>query len=397
MQKVVVANEKQVDKSAVEQAFFLLIRFEISKTDVCDAVKKSITAETMPLLYKISKLHDLAHLIGDALDKNGLLSVDADYKNKFLKERNLALFRYEQMNYECEKICKTLEENKIKFTLLKGAVLKKLYPMPWLRTSSDIDILIDKDETLKTQEVFTKHLNCSFEKECENTYSAHTKSGVHIEVHLDLTRDFKDGEIIDNVDNFLENYSGDYCKVLKNEIFYVHLLAHMVKHLVHGGCGVRSFLDIWIFNKKVQLNREILAGLLKEYNLETFESACFRLSEVWFNNASHDELTKNLEEFILHGGVYGNIENQVAVNKAKTDGKSSGLKKKIFLPYDQLKFTYPILEKHKWLTPFFEVVRWFRIVFKGRAKILKKELKANKKITKTEADKTAQLLQDLGL
>ena len=95
----------------------------------------------------------------------------------------------------------------------------------------------------------------------------------------------------------------------------------------------------------------------------------------------HDELTKNLEEFILHGGIYGNIENQVAVNKAKSGGKSSGLAKKIFLSYDQLKFIYPVLQKHKWLTPFFEVVRWFRIVFRGRSKILAKELKANKKIT----------------
>ena len=119
MQKVANATENQVDKHAVEQALFALIRFEITKTDVCDAVKNLITAETLPLLFKISKLHDLAHLIGDALDKNGLLNVDGDYKNKFLKERNLALFRYEQMNYECEKICQALEDNKIKFTLLK--------------------------------------------------------------------------------------------------------------------------------------------------------------------------------------------------------------------------------------------------------------------------------------
>lgn len=396
MQQVVEKTEN-IDKSVIEQALFSLIRFEINETDICDAVKNSITKETLPLLYKISKIHDLAHLIGDALDKNGLLNANADYKNKFLWERNLALFRYEQMNYECEKICQTLEENQIKFTLLKGAVLKKLYPMPWLRTSSDIDILIDKSGIDKTQEVFTKTLDCTFEKECENTYSAHTKSGVHVEVHLDLSRDFKSGEIIDNVDNFLQDYSGNYCKVLQNEIFYVHLLAHMAKHIIHGGCGVRAFLDIWIFNSKVSINREKLSKILNEYNLVKLENACYNLSKVWFENATHDDLTKTLEEFILHGGIYGNIENQVAVNKAKTDGKSSGLAKKIFLPYDQLKFTYPVLQKHKWLTPFFEVVRWFRIVFKGRSKILAKELKANKKITKTQAEKTANLLKDLGL
>ena len=92
MQKVVERTANLIDEKLVENAFFSLIRFEISKTDICDAVKNSITAETLPSLYKLSKLHDLAHLIGDALDKNGLLSVDADFKNKFLKERNIALF-----------------------------------------------------------------------------------------------------------------------------------------------------------------------------------------------------------------------------------------------------------------------------------------------------------------
>ncbi len=397
MQKVVDKTANLIDENVIKTAFFSLIRFEISKTDIGDAVKNSITAETLPLLYKISKLHDLAHLIGDALDKKGLLNIDGDYKNKFLRERNLALFRYEQMNYEYERVCKALNEEKITFTPLKGSIIKKLYPMPWLRTSSDIDILVNLSDLEKLEEIFTKKLDCTFVRECDNTYSVHTKSNVHLELHLDLTRDFAKGEIIDNLDKFLDNDNGSYCKVMKNEAFYLHLIAHMARHLAHGGSGVRSFLDIYIYRNKISLNNDILLSLLKEYNLETFEKVVNKLSKVWFDNDSHDDTTLALEEYILNGGIYGTIENQVAVNKAKTDGKSSGLFKKVFLPYKQLKFIYPILEKHKWLTPFYEVVRWFRIVFRGRAKILAKELKANKKVDKTQTEKTAKLLKDLGL
>ena len=384
-------------QKVVEKIFFSLIRYEINGEEMSCDVKNLISSETMPLLYKLSKLHDLAHLVGDVLDKNGLLNVDADFKNKFLKERNLALFRYEQMNYESENICKVLEEEKITFVPLKGSIIKKLYPMPWLRTSSDIDLLVNKADIEKLEEIFTNKLGFDFKKECENTYSVHTKSNVHLELHLDLTRDFQSGEIIDNLDKFLLDYSGNYCKVMKNEVFYLHLLAHMARHITHGGSGARSILDVWIFNSQVALDKEYLSSLLKEYNLDKFEKVVNKLSEVWFNGSSHDEITKTLEEFILHGGIYGNIENQVAVNKAKSGGKSSGLFKKIFLPYNQLKFIYPVLEKHKWLTPFFEVVRWFRIIFRGRSKILVKELKANKNITKTEAEKTAKFLKDLGL
>ena len=75
----------------------------------------------------------------------------------------------------------------------------------------------------------------------------------------------------------------------------------------------------------------------------------------------------------------------------------NGILKKIFLPYSQLKYAYPVLQKHKWLTPLFEVVRWFRIIFKGRAKILSKQLKANKQISEEQTDKTVNLLKQLGL
>ena len=57
----------------VEKVFFALLRFEINGDELCDEMKNLITPETLPALFKLSKRHDLAHLIGDALDKNGLL------------------------------------------------------------------------------------------------------------------------------------------------------------------------------------------------------------------------------------------------------------------------------------------------------------------------------------
>ena len=57
----------------VEKVFFALIRFEIKGDELCEDVKNLITPDVLPALFKLSKRHDLAHLIGDALDKNGLL------------------------------------------------------------------------------------------------------------------------------------------------------------------------------------------------------------------------------------------------------------------------------------------------------------------------------------
>ena len=47
----------------VEKAFFALIRFEINGDEFCDEIKNVITPEMLPALFKLSKRHDLAHLI----------------------------------------------------------------------------------------------------------------------------------------------------------------------------------------------------------------------------------------------------------------------------------------------------------------------------------------------
>lgn len=385
-------------KQPIEKIFISLVRYEITGEELSCDIKNLISAETLPLIYRLSKLHDLAHLIGDALDKSGLLHVDGNYKNKFLKERNLALFRYEQMRFEFDVITAEFEENQIPFTILKGSAIRNLYPAPWLRTSSDIDLLIDAKFIPQLKALFVDKLGYEFKREGDDTYSVFTKLGVHIEIHVDLSRDFKEGNFNSQIHEYLTAYNDSrYAKVLNHEAFYTHMLAHMAKHVIHGGCGVRAFLDIWLINKNWQFDHQKLTEILTKNNLLNFEKAVVDLSNVWFENCSRTPLSLDFEEFILHGGIYGNFENQIAVSKAKSDGKDSGILKKIFLPYSQLKYAYPVLQKHKWLTPIFEVVRWFRIIFKGRAKILSKQIKANKQVTEEQTDKTVNLLKQLGL
>ena len=84
----------------VSKILIALLRYEIKGTELCDEVKNAITAETLYSLYKISKRHDLAHLVADALEKNRLLPMQVDIKKRFLQERNMAIYRYEQMRFE---------------------------------------------------------------------------------------------------------------------------------------------------------------------------------------------------------------------------------------------------------------------------------------------------------
>ena len=74
-----------------------------------DTLKESITEQDLPELFKLAKKHDLAHIVGDSLDKIGVLKENSQARKVFLQERNMAVFRYEQLNYDLERISAGLE------------------------------------------------------------------------------------------------------------------------------------------------------------------------------------------------------------------------------------------------------------------------------------------------
>lgn len=110
-----------------------------------DAQIFSLSDQELARLYQLSKTHDLAHLTGDALIKNGVIQ-NAEIKTKLEKQRMLAVYRYEKFSYGLTKLCGALEQAEIPFIPLKGSVLRQYYPEPWMRTSCDIDVLVHEED-----------------------------------------------------------------------------------------------------------------------------------------------------------------------------------------------------------------------------------------------------------
>ena len=171
----------------------------------------------------------------------------------------------------------------------------------------------------------------------------------------------------------------------------------MANHFYGGGCGIRPFLDLWILDYKVEHDTQKREALLQKGGMLTFALVARSLAGVWFSGQTHTELTRKMEAFILGGGVYGNMENMAAVQQAKKGGKIQFILYKIFMPYSLLKGHYPILQKHKYLLPFCQVARWFRLLSRNRWKRSLRELKTNAEISIEQVSSTADLLKVLGL
>jgi hypothetical protein len=132
-------------------------------------------------------------------------------------------------------------------------------------------------------------------------------------------------------------------------------------------------------------------ALLQEGGLSPLKETAEALADAWFLGGEWTPALRRLERFVLAGGVYGTIENRVVASKGKKGGKLGYVLSRLFLPYANLKELFPVLERHKWLTPFYQAVRWWRMIRDGRMGRTRRELSAVK-TADPEAVRDAELL-----
>lgn len=381
--------------SVNEQLFCVLRKVFLGTTKTNEI---SVTDEALDALFKLAKKHDIAHII--AL---GLKDVLPAKQDTFPVERMIfqAVYRYEQMNYDYIRLCETLEELEVPFIPLKGAVMRQFYPEPWMRTSCDIDILINQDDLERTVSKLVEECGYTYTGKCSHDVSLFTPNRHHIELHYDLIEDFVSTQasgVLKSVWNTTVPHENKrYWREMPDEMFYFYHISHMAKHVVTGGCGIRPLIDLWLLDRMDGADYLKRDDLLRQGNLWNFAAAARKLSKVWMEGAEKDEISAQLENYILYGGVYGNIENRIKVRQQK---KGRGLKyvfSRIIIPYSDIKLFYPILQKHRWLTPFMQVRRWCKLIFCGHLRRITKELRYESNMSDTEDADMQVILDKIGL
>ena len=380
-------------------ALFLALRYEVVGDDFSCEENFSFKNVDLSLLYNLSKGYDLAHIVADALDKKGLLDGNEEVKKLFIKERNMAIVRYEQRSYEYGEIQKAFIENEIPFFPLKGVVIQDLYPKKWMRTSCDIDVLVKEDHLNLAVQVLKEKLNYTLDKISKHDAQLISPSGVHLELHyslLDGEMKSKHFDLFEKVWEFDAN-NQSFERRMADEFFYGYFILHMARHVKEGGCGIKPFLDALLILEKANLNKEKCYEFLSKIELLAFAKEVESLLAVWFKDKKPTKLDKEFANFVILGGLYGTMENRVYVQTKRKKGKARLVMSRIFLPYEQLKFQYPIVQKHKILVPFYQVRRWFNLLNKNKRKLAKKEFETTISQNAKRGEKIEKLLKQLEL
>ena len=356
-----------------------------------------LSAEELAMLFKIAKLHDVANIVADGLD---IASTEETKPilTEFAKQKMLAMYRYMQIKNEARSIYSVFDEAKIAYMPLKGAVIRKYYDDPAMRTSADIDILVHIEDLDKATAVLNEKLEYEIGKKSRYDVSIHSPSGVHIELHFKLTSEDEqyDSALSTVWSTASLDIGSKYRYIMSNEMLVAYSVMHTAKHFRTGGCGVRFFLDLFLLDKNVEYDKEKLSEILGICELYKFYLEILNLSHVWFGNTEHTELTKKMQSYIMGSGIYGTLVNEVAISRGKTGSNFGYLIKRVFPPISKLSISYPKLKKAPILYPFYVIKRWFRIVFRGNKHAIN-ELKANSSLSEERINRISNLFEDLNL
>ena len=369
---------------------------ELVKSEICNETpqlnKEELTQDVLIQLYQLSSKHDLTHIVAAALKKQGLLGADP-VSEGYLHKLKTTMFRHVTFSYTLERIRALFEAEGITFVPLKGSVLSKYYPQEWMRTKSDLDVLVKEEELKLAKELLMDKLGYTVQKQNYHDIAMRSPEGVLLELHFRLL------EHEDNVDHVLERV-WDYVEpiapdrfeyVMTNEFLMFHVHAHMYYHFIHGGCGLRFLVDIYLMNQAMTFNWDKLETMYRVCGLETFVGYVEQLINVCFGDGEHSEVTAMMEEYILTGGLFGSFESKIKARKTQSKGKVRYLAGRIFMPLHEMQASYPVLEKHPVLYPVYTAKRWLKMLNKEKAGTAVQELKINKKMEQDGIDQLKEL------
>ncbi|MGN1346249.1 MAG: nucleotidyltransferase family protein, partial [Eubacteriales bacterium] len=275
-------------------------------------------------------------------------------------------------------------------------------------TSCDIDLLITPEDVETASSALTEQLGYQRGKAGAHDVAFLSPCGVHLELHFTLMEEKSDSRIQKTLSRVWEyalpsSERAESCVYrLRQEFVYFYHIAHMVKHFKYGGCGIRPFMDLWILEHCGPVfDAAEVEQLLMEGGILTFAEQARLLSEAWFSGVLPEPesrwLLDSMEDYLFAGGVYGSTENRVKVGRLEKEGKLHYLCSRLFLPYESMKYDYPILQKHRALLPVCEIHRWFRLFSGDTARRISQEVKDNSALTDEERSVMRDLFRGLGL
>lgn len=333
-----------------------LIKAMLQKTDVPE---KPADVD-FDKLYRLAKLHcveSIAFYAIETLDQQP----DPELRKIWLQNRDGNLVKSMNQMAELEALSQAFSSQGIDHLPLKGSILLDLYPQFDYRYLGDLDILVRKSDWDKASKL-PINLGYQLDGGFNGYHQEYVKNlgdfNIHVELHDDLlAEDSSHRSAFDNIwEKLTPMAEAGHRYQMNLELFYCHLIVHLAKHYFASGSGIRSLMDIAVYLETYdgQLDHKIIDTVLAEIDLLNFNNQIQRLTAAWFGDGVLDADLDKVAHHIISSGAYGNLDLGIKNRLAQAQNSTYRyVLKRLFASPKQLKYTYPILQKHPYLLPYF--------------------------------------------
>lgn len=385
-----------------EQLVFLdLVRRAINKqSDKKDPLLNVEQIQKVMAIAKQQHLHSMAYEM--IKDTAGYKAIPESLQHQWEEECTTQItyqILYEQAMLQLKQ---TFEKEKIPFIILKGLSCKVVYKDPYLRPSSDEDILIDIKDLFRCDRILNSLGYVAEEhdllKAADNDpekfrtlRELHYYSeiwGLQLEVHLNsvgmeneinrtLNEHFSD--VLDHIWYFEIN--GNKFPGLDPTHQFLHVFAHFYRHLREEGVGLRQLMDVALTAQyyEDQIEWDSVAAIMERLSVKVLFETILRIAEEYLDikctTCANYFMEKEINLVplladIFQGGVYGHGEEGIRrYSTFVTDGENKKvglvyLVKRILFPgTEAICNRYPVCRIHRYLLPLYYIVRIFQMMW----------------------------------
>ena len=360
-------------------------------------------------MLRLSQIHSVTGILG-YMSMQYSLCHDETLKASLRQSCMQTMMLQTQRAAQMQQLVGQMDHAGIDHILMKGYVLREYYPIPELRTYSDIDFVIRPEDREKTHALM-QEMGFQTEIDWGPVYS-YRRGNEYYEIHCEIME--VDIAEKTNCKPYFQQFwdharcteGHTYC--FTPEFHFLYLIAHIAKHVQSAGAGIRMYMDIgaYILHFKDTLDWAYIFRTLQTLQLDTFAYTVLAAVEAWFGIPCPMEYphpdSRILEAFLpftMEAGLFGKFDREAAISTLKREPASNGrfrtLMKRAFPPADTIKTRYTYLQDKPWLLPAAWIHRWF----KTRDKLGTHAHEAYVLMTADdlEVQRLQQIMQDIGL
>lgn len=373
--------------SSVQENFMEIVGYSV-KLKKEETLKLNIhTPEQVKQLMEMAKEQHMLSMVYDVVAHLQWNEACKKVIDSYKKQAVLFMMEQTRRTKMFLEIYNVLLEHDIKPVVVKGIVLRSMYPKPDCRYSNDEDLLIDKDDFWRCHNILLNEgYRCEIDVDCfdknvipyEVAYF-NTKTKVRMEIHTELLpeehRAFKglNKKFNNSIYNAQQvNVGMGTVWTLNNTDHFLFLLSHSYKHFIYCGFGIRQLCDLLLMAEKCSdtIDWDYIENTVRENRIDKFLVNLMDIGEKYigfdcnFIPLKYDIQpdSENLLDDMFDAGVFGKSSmgrihsaniTMDAVDKSFANKTARiSIINALFPSKSYMKQNFSYLKKKKYLLPF---------------------------------------------